>query len=314
MTVALIERHLFGGTCVNTGCTPTKTLVASAYAAHLARRAADFGVVVDGAGQRRHGPRARPRRRGGRTTSRAASKRWLRAMPGCTVIRGHARFEAPDVIRVGDDRLTRAAHLHQRGRPRRRAAHARHRSRAPPRPTAPLLALDRLPAHLVVVGGSYVGLEFAQMYRRFGAEVTVVETAAAPDRRARTTRCRDAIREILAARASPSAPPPSASASRRTRRGVAVSVDCADGRARGGRLRRPAGGRPPPEHRRPRPRARRRGHRRPRLHPGRRRAGDERARHLGAGRLQRPRRLHPHGVQRLRDRRRQPARRRARAA
>src|SRR3954447_1862194 len=102
--VALIERHLFGGTCVNTGCMPTKTLVASAHAAHLARRAAEFGVVT--------GPvnvdmvRVRARADALVRDSRDGIERWLRSMPGCTVIRGHAHFEAPDVIAVGDDRLT----------------------------------------------------------------------------------------------------------------------------------------------------------------------------------------------------------------
>src|SRR6516164_3323147 len=104
--VAILERHLFGGTCVNTGCTPTKTLVASAYAAHLARRAADFGVVT--------GPvsvdmgRVRARADAVVRASREGVERWLRSLPRCTVIHGHARFEAPDVIRVGDggDRVT----------------------------------------------------------------------------------------------------------------------------------------------------------------------------------------------------------------
>jgi pyruvate/2-oxoglutarate dehydrogenase complex dihydrolipoamide dehydrogenase (E3) component len=172
MTVAMIERHLFGGTCVNTGCTPTKTLVASAYAAHLARRAADFGVVT--------GPvsvdltRVRARADAVVRASRDGVERWVREMPGCTVIIGQARFEAADVVRVGDERLSAPRiFINVGGRPL-----------VPPLPgvdrvphftSSTLLALDRLPAHLVVVGGSYVGLEFAQMYRRFGAQVTVVE-------------------------------------------------------------------------------------------------------------------------------------------
>ena len=172
MTVALIERHLFGGTCVNTGCTPTKTMVASAYAAHLARRGADFGVVT--------GPvsvdiaRVRARAEAVVSTSREGVERSLRAMPRCTVIDGHARFEAPDVIRVGAQRLRAPrVFINVGGRatvPRMPGVEAvRHLN------NSSLLALDRLPAHLVVVGGSYVGLEFAQMYRRFGAQVTVVE-------------------------------------------------------------------------------------------------------------------------------------------
>ena len=134
-----------------------------------------------------------------------------------------------------------------------------------------MLALDRVPRHLVVVGGSYVGLEFAQMYRRFGAEVTVVEMGPRLiGARTRTSRPRS--RTSSRRRASRCAPARSASASRRTRDGVAVSVDCRSGRAGGGRLARAARGRPAAEHRRPRARARRRRDRRARLHHGRRRS------------------------------------------
>ncbi len=172
MSVALIERHLFGGTCVNTGCIPTKTLVASAYAAQLARRAADFGVVT--------GPvnvdMARVRARAGAVVrdARDGIERWLRSMLGCTVFRGHAHFEAPDVIAVGDDRLT-APRIFINVGGRAIVPALPGVDRVPHLNNSSLLALDRLPAHLVVVGGSYVGLEFAQIYRRFGAQVTVVE-------------------------------------------------------------------------------------------------------------------------------------------
>ncbi len=172
MTVALIERHLFGGTCVNTGCMPTKTMVASAYAAHLARRAADFGVVT--------GPvsvdlaRVRARADAVVRESRDGIERWLRGMPGCTVIRGHARFEASNVIRVGDEQLT-APRIFINVGGRAMVPALPGVDRAPHLDNSSLLALDRLPAHLVVIGGSYVGLELAQIYRRFGAEVTVVE-------------------------------------------------------------------------------------------------------------------------------------------
>src|SRR5262245_8487001 len=105
MSVALIERKLFGGTCVNTGCMPTKTLVASAYAAHLARRAADFGVLTGG-------PigidLALVKARGEKVFTRARTgiETWLRQMSGCTVVEGHARFESPGTVRVGEQRLT----------------------------------------------------------------------------------------------------------------------------------------------------------------------------------------------------------------
>ena len=172
-TVAVIERHLFGGTCVNTGCMPTKTLVASAYAAHLARRGADFGVVLDKA-PRIDMARVKARADTVVANARGGVEKWLRGLKGCTVIQGQARFEGPDRVRVGDDLIVAPQIFINVGG----------RAFVPPFPgiekisyltNTSMIALDRVPEHLVVVGGSYVGLEFAQMYRRFGAEVTVVE-------------------------------------------------------------------------------------------------------------------------------------------
>jgi pyruvate/2-oxoglutarate dehydrogenase complex dihydrolipoamide dehydrogenase (E3) component len=173
MSVALIERHLFGGTCVNTGCMPTKTLVASAYAAHLARRAADYGVILD-AQPRIDMARVKARADAVSANARAGVERWLRAMKGCTVIKGHARFVAPDAVSVGEERLSAPRIFIDVGG----------RAVVPPLPgldqvpyltNTSMLALDQVPEHLIVVGGSYIGLEFAQMYRRFGAVVTIVE-------------------------------------------------------------------------------------------------------------------------------------------
>jgi pyruvate/2-oxoglutarate dehydrogenase complex dihydrolipoamide dehydrogenase (E3) component len=174
MKVALIERGLFGGTCVNTGCTPTKTLVASAYVAHLARRAGDYGVVGGGGPVGVDMARVKARVDAVVQRSRANLEEWLRSMPGCMVIRAHARFEGPTKVRAGDDVLSaprifinvggRAAVPNLTGIGE--VAHLDNSS---------ILALDHLPEHLVVVGGSYVGLEFAQAFRRFGAQVTVVE-------------------------------------------------------------------------------------------------------------------------------------------
>ena len=192
----------------------------------------------------------RPRRRRRQHSRATGVERWLRAMPGCTVIQGHARFEAPDVISVGDEQLRAPRIFINVGGRAVRSAVAGRRSR-PYLDNSSMLALDRLPAHLVVVGGSYVGLEFAQMYRRFGAQVTVVEMkprlianeddevseAIRGDPRRRRDR-RPHRRGVHQARAA-----------RRRRRGV---VDCSEGRAGGGRLRRPARRRTPPEHRRPR--------------------------------------------------------------
>jgi pyruvate/2-oxoglutarate dehydrogenase complex dihydrolipoamide dehydrogenase (E3) component len=173
MKVALVERALFGGTCVNTGCTPTKTLVASAYAAHLVGRARDYGVVVDGP-VRIDMKAVKARADAVVAQSRAGVERWLRAMPGCTVLEGHAAFESPTQVRVGGDVVSAPRIFINVGG----------RASVPPMPgigqvrhldNSSILALDVVPEHLVVVGGSYVGLEFAQIYRRFGAAVTVVE-------------------------------------------------------------------------------------------------------------------------------------------
>lgn len=171
-TVAVIERKLVGGTCVNYGCIPTKTLVASAHAAHLARRAGDFGittgeVIVDMAAVKAR----KDRISGG---DREGLETWLEGMKGCTLIRGHARFEGSHALRV-DDQLLEADRIF---------LNVGGRAVAPDMPglaeidyltNVGILELDTIPAHLVVIGGSYIALEFAQMYRRFGARVTVVE-------------------------------------------------------------------------------------------------------------------------------------------
>jgi pyruvate/2-oxoglutarate dehydrogenase complex dihydrolipoamide dehydrogenase (E3) component len=172
MSVALIERHLFGGTCVNTGCKPTKTLVASAYAAHLARRAADYGVIT--------GPisidmaRIHARSQTISAEGRASSEGWLRGMEGCTVLNGHARLESHSRVRVADEVLE-ADRIFLNVGGRAAIPNMPGIRDVPFFTNSSLLATDLLPDHLVVIGGSYIGLEFAQMYRRFGAQVTVVE-------------------------------------------------------------------------------------------------------------------------------------------
>jgi pyruvate/2-oxoglutarate dehydrogenase complex dihydrolipoamide dehydrogenase (E3) component len=195
-TVALVERKLLGGTCVNTGCMPTKTLVASAYAAHLARRAADYGVTLDGTVgvdmQRVH-----DRAQTVTLNARRNLETWLQGMAGCTLIEGHARFESADSVRVGDDLLTAPRIFLNVGG----------RANLPPMPgldqvdyltNTGMMAIDRLPPHLVIIGGSYIGLEFAQMYRRFGSEVTVVEMGPRLIGR-EDPEISDAVREILEA-------------------------------------------------------------------------------------------------------------------
>ena len=195
-TVALIERKDFGGTCVNTGCMPTKTLVASAYAAHLARRAADYGVVLDsqvGVDMKR----VKDRQQTVVRNARGNVEKWLRGMAGCTVIQGHARFESTDTVRVGDDLLTAPRIFLNVGG----------RANVPDMPgvgdipfltNVGMMQLEALPEHLVIVGGSYIGLEFAQMFRRFGSQVTVVEMGPRLIGR-EDPEVSDAIREILEA-------------------------------------------------------------------------------------------------------------------
>ncbi|HEY5841685.1 MAG TPA: FAD-dependent oxidoreductase, partial [Mycobacterium sp.] len=171
-TVAVVERKLVGGTCVNYGCIPTKTLVASAHAAHIARRAADFGigtsaVTVDMA-------KVKARKDGIVKDDRDGVEGWLEGMDGCTLIRGHARFTGPHTLTV-DGRVIEAERIF---------LNVGGRSVVPDIPgladvdyltNVGILELDTVPEHLVIVGGSYIALEFAQMYRRFGADVTVVE-------------------------------------------------------------------------------------------------------------------------------------------
>ena len=173
MTVAIIERHKFGGTCVNTGCIPTKTLVASAYAAHLARRGADYGVAIGGnvvVDMKR--VKARKDEVAGR--SNRGVEEWLRGLTNCTVIQGHARFESASAVRVNDDLFEANKILINVGG----------RASVPPMPglkempfftNSSMMDVDFVPEHLIIVGGSYIGLEFGQMYRRFGSEVTVIE-------------------------------------------------------------------------------------------------------------------------------------------
>ncbi len=226
MSVALAERHLFGGTCVNTGCMPTKTLVASAYAAHLARRAGDFGVTVGGpVGVDMPRVKARAAKVSG--DARAGVETWLRGMDRLTVFTGHARFEGPDSVRVGDELLT-AGHIFINVGGRARVPDLPGVDAVPHLNNSSVLKLDAVPGHLVVVGGSYIGLEFAQMYRRFGASVTVIETG--PRLVGREDRdVSDAVRTILEAEGI--AVRTGATCVRLAQHpgGVAVGVDCESG-------------------------------------------------------------------------------------
>lgn len=171
-SVAVIERKLVGGTCVNYGCIPTKTLVASAHAAQLARRGAEYGVgtgevTVDMA-------KVKARKDKIMLDDRHGVESWLKGMDGCTFIRGHARFEDPHTVRV-DDQLLKGDRIYLNVGGRAVAPDLPGLSDIDYLTNVGVLDLETLPEHLVIVGGSYIALEFAQMYRRFGARVTVLE-------------------------------------------------------------------------------------------------------------------------------------------
>ncbi len=171
--VAIVERHLVGGTCVNTGCMPTKALVASARTAHVARAAAAYGVHFSGpveVNMRAVRDRAANVSRDART----GTENWLDATDGVTLIRGHATFTSPQILRVGEQLLTAPLiFLNVGGRAVMPDLPGVHDVKV--MTNTDIVHLDVLPSHLAVIGGSYIGLEFAQMYRRFGAEVTVIE-------------------------------------------------------------------------------------------------------------------------------------------
>ncbi len=173
LRTAIIERERFGGTCVNTGCIPTKTLVASARAAYVARRGADFGVIISG-------PvavdmkKVKARKDAVVRKSNEGVAHWLKTMDNCTVYEGHARFESNHAVRVDGETLEADKIFIDVGA----------RALLPDIPgldsvdcltNSSMMDVDFLPEHLIIVGGSYIGLEFGQMYRRFGSEVTIIE-------------------------------------------------------------------------------------------------------------------------------------------
>jgi len=175
MNVAVVERHKFGGTCVNTGCIPTKTLVASARAAYMARRAGDFGVVVGG-DVRVDMKKVKARKDELANESSNGVESWLKDTDNVTVIEGHARFEGPHEVRVGDRGL-RADKIFINVGARARIPQVAGLEDVDFLTNSSMMQVDDLPEHLIIIGGSYIGLEFGQMYRRFGSRVTVVEMA-----------------------------------------------------------------------------------------------------------------------------------------
>jgi pyruvate/2-oxoglutarate dehydrogenase complex dihydrolipoamide dehydrogenase (E3) component len=172
--VAIIERGLFGGTCVNTGCIPTKAMVASAYAARLASRAAEYGVVMS--------PpvtvdmkQVKARKDAISGQSNKSVESGLRNLANCTVYQGHARFESANEVSVGDLRLT-AERIFVNVGARAVIPSIPGLDQVPYLTNSSMMHLDSLPRHLIIVGGSYIGLEFGQMFRRFGSQVSIIET------------------------------------------------------------------------------------------------------------------------------------------
>jgi len=195
MHVAVIERGHFGGTCVNNGCTPTKTLIASAYVARLAHRAAEYGLEV--------GPvrvdmaRVKARKDAVVDSSRTSLEQWLRGLPNVNVYQTQARFLKANTVTVGSDTLT-AERIFINVGARPYVPDLPGVREVPYLTSESMMDVDFVPEHLVIVGGSYVGLEFGQMYRRFGSRVSIIEMAPRligredPD-------VSQAIRDILAA-------------------------------------------------------------------------------------------------------------------
>lgn len=174
--VAIIERGLFGGTCVNTGCIPTKTLVASAEVAHVARRAAEFGVLTGGE-VTVDMKKVKARKDVIQHPSQEGAEKRLREQPNCDVYKGQARFESAHVVAVGDDHLASEQIFINVGG-RASVPEIRGLDQVPYWNNSSMMGVDFLPEHLIIIGGSYIGLEFGQMYRRFGSKVTILQREA----------------------------------------------------------------------------------------------------------------------------------------
>ena len=226
MKIAIVERGRFGGTCVNTGCIPTKTLVASAYAAHLARRGEEYGVITGG-------PvtvdMKKVKARKDQISQRSSGnvEKWVRGQENCTVYQGHARFESANTLRVGDELLEAERIFINVGG----------RALVPPMPgldqvpyftNSTMMDVDFLPEHLVVVGGSYIGLEFGQMYRRFGSKVTIVERGPRLIHR-EDEDVSQAVRELLEAEGIDVQLESNCLSTRREGSQVVVGLDCSNG-------------------------------------------------------------------------------------
>lgn len=229
MKVAIIERDRFGGTCVNTGCIPTKALVASAYVAHMARRAAEYGVALGGAvAMNMQQVTARKDEIAGR--SRRGVETWLRGEQNIAIYQGHARLDGPRTVQVNHARIeTERIFINVGGR-----------ALVPPMPgldqvpfltNSSMMAVDFLPEHLVVIGGSYIGLEFGQMYRRFGSKVTIIEMGERLIGR-EDEDVSQALKDILEREGIEVRLKAKCLSASRHFNGIAVGVECSDGNPR----------------------------------------------------------------------------------
>lgn len=195
-SVAIIERKNFGGTCVNNGCVPTKTYVASAYVAHMSRRAAEYGVDI-GDTVKVDMKRVKARKDAIVARSRDGVAQWMEGLENGKVFRGHARFTGPKTVSVNNE-ILEADRIFINTGGRAFVPDMSGLDTVPYFTNSSLLEIDFLPEHLLIVGGSYIGLEFAQAFRRFGSRVTVVEMADRLIAR-EDADVSDTVREILEA-------------------------------------------------------------------------------------------------------------------
>jgi pyruvate/2-oxoglutarate dehydrogenase complex dihydrolipoamide dehydrogenase (E3) component len=223
---AVIERKHPGGTCVNTGCIPTKTLVASARVARLAQRAAEYGVTLTGA-VGVDMKRVNERMKEVSLVSRNGVDNWMKGLDNGHYYHGHARFEGPHRVRIGDEVLE-AERIFINTGGRALVPDLTGIGEVPYLTNSSMMEVDFLPEHLIVVGGSYIGLEFAQMYRRFGSQVTVIEQADRLIGR-EDKDISDAVREILGGEGIDIRLNATCIKVARAGNGIAVGVDCTDG-------------------------------------------------------------------------------------
>ncbi|HEY7238202.1 MAG TPA: FAD-containing oxidoreductase [Burkholderiales bacterium] len=229
MKVAVIERDKFGGTCVNDGCTPTKTMVASAYAARLAQRAAEYGVSLAGK-PAVDMKRVKARKDQVVANSSGGVEKWMRGLKGTTVLQGHARFAGPQSVEVNGELLeAEKIFLDVGGRPL--VPKMKGIESVPYLTNQSLMDVDFVPEHLIVVGGSYIGLEFGQMFRRFGSRVTIVEMTPRLIGR-EDEDVSQAIREILEAEGIDVRTGAECLSVQKESSGVSIGVDCKEGEPR----------------------------------------------------------------------------------